>query len=114
MDWIFYGTAGSDLIVILGELEFHRFKMDIELYPQKGDVIPDTGGFRKVRYPIRRRNIGARKGARVIYLFLVTKTAFHVFDAYTHEDKNDVSTEDKKAMREIGRGLKHEDEQKQE
>ncbi|OGH58517.1 MAG: hypothetical protein A3G34_08620 [Candidatus Lindowbacteria bacterium RIFCSPLOWO2_12_FULL_62_27] len=113
MDWIFYGTAENDLIDMLGEPEFIRFKFDLELYPQRGDVIRDTGGFRKVRYPIRKRNIGARKGARVIYLFLVTKTAFHVFDAYTHEEKDDISAGDKKVMREIAKELKRQNEQQQ-
>lgn len=108
MDWIFYGTAGNDLVETLGEPEFLRFKMDIESYPQKGAVIPDTGGFRKVRYPIRKRNIGARGGVRVIYFYLVTKTAFHVFDSYTHEEKDDINAADKKQMREIAKELKDE------
>ena len=33
--------------------------------PQSGDIIPGTGGVRKVRVPVRGR--GKRGGARVIY-----------------------------------------------
>ena len=108
MDWHYYWTAREDLIEILGEDEFGRFKMNLELNPLKGDVIPGAGGFRKVRYPIRERSIGSRKGARVIYFYLATKTAFHVVDAYTHEVQDDISKADKKMYRDLAWRLKNE------
>ena len=108
MDWHFYWTAREDMIEILGESEYVQFKMDMELNPLKGDVIQSAGGFRKVRYPIREKSIGSRKGARVIYLYLATKTAFHVVDAYTHEEKDDISEADKKLFRDLAGRLKNE------
>lgn len=108
MNWHFYWTAREDLIEILGENEYVQFKMDMELNPLKGDVIQSAGGFRKVRYPIREKSTGSRKGARVIYLYLATKTAFHVVDAYTHEEKDDISEADKKLFRDLARRLKNE------
>jgi len=35
--------------------------------PECGDLIPGTGGFRKVR--VARKGMGKRGGARVIYIF---------------------------------------------
>jgi len=108
MYWYFYWTSREDLIEILGENEFVQFKIDMESNPLKGDVIQSAGGFRKVRYPIRKKSIGSRKGARVIYLYLATKTAFHVVDASTHEEKYDITEADKKVFRDLARRLKNE------
>ena len=37
--------------------------------PELGDVIPGTGGFRKVRWEDSRRGKGKRGGLRVIYYY---------------------------------------------
>ncbi len=38
--------------------------------PELGDVMPGTGGFRKVRWGDSRRGKGKRGGLRVIYYYL--------------------------------------------
>jgi mRNA-degrading endonuclease RelE of RelBE toxin-antitoxin system len=38
--------------------------------PEKGDVMPGTGGFRKLRWRDPRRGKGKRGGLRVIYYYL--------------------------------------------
>jgi hypothetical protein len=38
--------------------------------PELGDVMPGTGGFRKVRWEDSRRGKGKRGGLRVIYYYL--------------------------------------------
>lgn len=38
--------------------------------PEIGDVMPSTGGFRKVRWEDARRGKGKRGGLRVIYYYL--------------------------------------------
>jgi hypothetical protein len=37
--------------------------------PKRGDVIPGTGGFHKLRWEDRRRGKGKRSGLRVIYYY---------------------------------------------
>jgi hypothetical protein len=41
--------------------------------PELGDVIPGTGGFRKLRWADTRRNKGRRGGLRVIYFGSMAK-----------------------------------------
>lgn len=38
--------------------------------PESGDLIPGTGGFRKLRWADERRGKGRRGGLRIIYYFL--------------------------------------------
>ena len=38
--------------------------------PEAGDVMPGTGGFRKLRWADRRRGKGKRGGLRAIYYYL--------------------------------------------
>jgi hypothetical protein len=51
---------------------------DVQLYlandPEAGDVIPGTGGFRKVRWGDPRRGRGRRGGLRVIYYLFLQDT----------------------------------------
>lgn len=42
--------------------------------PEMGDVMPGTGGFRKVRWEDARRSKGKRGGLRVIYLLPVGRS----------------------------------------
>jgi hypothetical protein len=52
----------------LFEIEEHeRLKEFLALHPESGDVLPGTGGVRKLRWPIKNR--GKSRGVRVIYYF---------------------------------------------
>ena len=52
---------------VMTETEREEFIGEIAMNPEAGDVIPGTGGFRKVRVGIGGR--GKRGGARVVYYF---------------------------------------------
>jgi hypothetical protein len=47
--------------------EYDAFVEYIANNPEAGDIIPDTGGVRKVRW--RRQGMGKRGGVRVIYFY---------------------------------------------
>ncbi|AEK63169.1 hypothetical protein [Collimonas fungivorans] len=53
----------------------------IAVHPFSGDVIPGTGGLRKVRYA--RDGMGKRGGARVIYYNLLGNGEIWLLIAYT-------------------------------
>lgn len=65
--------------------------------PDCGEVIPGTGGFRKVRVP--RTGMGKRGGARVIYIvrsesypvFLIAAYAKNQKENLTHAERNDLA-----------------------
>jgi hypothetical protein len=71
--------------------------------PTCGDLIPGTGGLRKVR--VGRGGSGKRGGARVIYYFYSVDFPLLLLGLYAKNEKIDLSARDKKnlvdAVREI-------------
>ncbi|HEX2947642.1 MAG TPA: addiction module toxin RelE [Clostridia bacterium] len=71
--------------------------------PVVGDIIEETGGVRKVRW-----NLGTGKshGARIIYLDLEKHEMLYCLMAYPKSVKEDLTAEDKKAIRHLVNDIK--------
>jgi len=67
--------------------------------PERGDVMPGTGGFRKVRWEDVRRGKGKRGGLRVIYYYLTADHQIWFFTLYDKDEATDLTTEEKKALK---------------
>ena len=68
-------------------------------FPAHGDVIPGTGGLRKLRWAAKGK--GKRGGARVIYFYYVNKDNVYLLAAYTKNDKTDLSSNEKQAFKKM-------------
>jgi RelE toxin of RelE / RelB toxin-antitoxin system len=62
--------------------------------PTCGDVMPGTGGLRKVR--IGRGGIGKRGGARVVYYFHASDVPIFLLAVYAKNEKADLTPAEKK------------------
>jgi hypothetical protein len=62
--------------------------------PTSGDLIPGTGGLRKLR--VGRSGSGKRGGARVIYYFYNEDVPILLMAIYAKNEKADLSERDKK------------------
>ncbi len=51
----------------LSDEEYRSLQHRLTLHPELGNVMPGTGGFRKLRWADPRRGKGRRGGLRVIY-----------------------------------------------
>lgn len=67
--------------------------------PEAGDVIPDTGGVRKVRWG--RQGSGKRGGARVIYFFGGVETTLYLLLVYAKARQADLTAEQRNQVREL-------------
>lgn len=65
--------------------------------PTTGDVIPGSGGIRKVR--MAGHGKGKRGGFRVIYTVLIDSTLLLLMDGYSKSDKADLSDDEIAAMK---------------
>ncbi|MDB4875721.1 MAG: toxin HigB-2 [Gemmatimonadetes bacterium] len=65
--------------------------------PTAGDVIPGSGGLRKVRLPVKGK--GSRGGARVIYYYVVQNLTVYLLFAYSKSASDDLSSAGKKYLR---------------
>ncbi len=67
--------------------------------PEFGDVVPGTGGFRKVRWQDSRRGKGKRGGLRVIYYYLTADHQIWFFTLYDKGEVADLSVEEKRFLK---------------
>jgi hypothetical protein len=67
--------------------------------PELGDVMPGTGGFRKLRWQDSRRSKGKRGGLRVIYYYLMADCQVWFFTLYDKDEAGDLSAEEKRLLK---------------
>src|ERR1700722_4260261 len=66
--------------------------------PQAGDVMPGTGGFRKVRWADPRRGKGRRGGLRIIYYYFSSDQQIWLMTIYDKDEAFDLTATEKKAL----------------
>jgi hypothetical protein len=72
--------------------------------PTAGDVIPGTGGLRKLRVAFANR--GKRGSARTVYLHVMSKETVYFLAAYAKNVQEDLTNDQKKALRALVATLK--------
>jgi hypothetical protein len=72
--------------------------------PEAGDVIPDTGGVRKVRWS--RQGSGKRGGARVIYFYHDTGRPLYLLMVYAKAHRENLAPDQKREVRRLAAILK--------
>jgi hypothetical protein len=81
---------------LLTDDEANELIYHLALHPEAGDVIPDTGGVRKLRWPAK--NMGKRRGARIIYYFRDLTMPLYMLAAYAKNSKADISDREKNEL----------------
>ena len=71
-------------------------KAALDQSPTAGDVIPGSGGLRKVRIGLSGR--GKRGGGRVIYYVIVNRSTILLLDLYAKNDQDDLSAKELQAL----------------
>lgn len=72
--------------------------------PRAGDLIPGTGGVRKLRWA--RGGRGKSAGARVIYYFHSDTMPLYLLDIYGKNEKSDLTTAERSELAGVVRMLK--------
>ena len=72
--------------------------------PEQGDLIPETGGVRKIRWV--RPGSGKRGGARVIYFYHNGDRPLYLLMVYVKARQENLTAEEKKAVRKLAAILK--------
>ena len=67
--------------------------------PTAGDLIPGTGGVRKLRWVLEGR--GKRGGARIIHFFHNTRLPLFLLTAFAKNERTDLSQADRNGLRTV-------------
>jgi hypothetical protein len=79
---------------------FGRLQEALMANPEAGEVIPGTGGLRKVRFSDARRSKGKRGGLRVIYYYWTGGPEFWLFTLYDKDEMTDLTPKQREALKE--------------
>jgi hypothetical protein len=83
----------------LDDDEFCALQAALMIDPEAGDLIPGTGGLRKLRVGDARRGKGKRGGLRVVYYWWVAGAQIWLFMIYGKEEMNDMTPVERKTFR---------------
>jgi hypothetical protein len=72
--------------------------------PDAGDIIPDTGGLRKIRWT--RPGIGTRGGVRVLYFYHDDLMPLYLLLIYAKAEREDWTNDDKRRARALTEDIK--------
>ena len=72
--------------------------------PEAGDLIPETGGVRKLRFGIRGK--GKAGGVRVIYYYLDDEVPLFAMLIYGKGEKADLTADERKTVAQIAAAIK--------
>jgi len=86
------------------DAEREAFVNFIARNPEVGNVIPDTGGVRKIRWG--RSGAGKRGGARVIYFYHNPNCPLYLLMVYAKARREDLSADEKRNVRNLAAVLK--------
>ena len=101
MDIVFVETLGFTRRVteFLSDDEYTALQWFLCNQPTAGDVIPRTGGARKMRW--KQKGQGKRGGLRVIYFHHSGEEELWMLALYAKSEQEDLSTTDKKILKRL-------------
>jgi len=69
--------------------------------PEAGEVMPGTGGLRKLRFPHARRGKGKRGGLRIIYYWWDGGMPIWLFTLFGKDEMSDLAPQERRVLKEM-------------
>ncbi|MFZ0589939.1 MAG: type II toxin-antitoxin system RelE/ParE family toxin [Bryobacteraceae bacterium] len=89
----------KDVKSMMSDSEREELVAFLAANPAAGEIIPETGGVRKIRWALAGR--GKRGGARVIYYFHNERLPLFLLAAYGKNEKANLSMAERNAMKRL-------------
>ncbi|KQQ14796.1 addiction module toxin RelE [Methylobacterium sp. Leaf123] len=93
------GAFSDEAGQIFTRQEYEDLVLFLADHPDAGEIIPGTGGVRKVRWPARGQ--GKRGGARVIYYFRDLNVPVYLLAVYAKGEKLNLTQKEKRQMEKL-------------
>src|SRR5687768_5114165 len=89
----------ADVKSLLPDDRYTELQLALAARPMAGDLIPGTGGLRKIRWALPGQ--GKRGGARVIYYWRVSQSQILMLAIYGKGTKDDLTATEKRLLQRI-------------
>jgi mRNA-degrading endonuclease RelE of RelBE toxin-antitoxin system len=89
----------KDVKPMMSDSEREQLVAFLGANPEAGDLIPETGGVRKIRWALAGR--GKRGGARVIYYYQNERLPVFLLAAYGKNEKANLSMSERNVMKRL-------------
>lgn len=99
MEFVEASAFTRNLPAYLDEDEYRALQRVLAANPESGDVIPETGGFRKLRWGHSARGKGKRGGLRVIYYHFVADSQIWFLTIYGKNEADDLTPTERRALK---------------
>ncbi len=99
MEFIEAPAFTRQLARYLDDEQYRRLQDTLANTPELGDVMPGTGGFRKLRWADVRRGKGRRGGLRVIYYWFDGQDQIWLMAVYDKNEAVDLTPEQRKTLK---------------
>jgi len=99
MEFIEAPAFTRHLAEYLDDDAYRILQVELAANPEKGDLMPGTGGFRKLRWHDARRGKGRRGGLRVIYYHFPRDWQVWLVTIYDKNEAADLTATEKKALK---------------
>lgn len=86
------------ITTLLTDEDYAKLQNLLVLDPAAGDLIPGTGGLRKLRWHHAARGKGKRGGIRVIYYWYVSGSLLYMLLAYSKAEQVDLTPREKRLL----------------
>ena len=83
----------------LNDDEYREMQARFATAPEAGDIIPGTGGFRKLRWSDPKRGKGRRGGLRVIHYYFSSESQIWLMTLYNKDEASDLTPRQKQALK---------------
>jgi len=83
----------------LNDRDYRELQARLGANPELGDLMPGTGGFRKVRWADARRGKGRRGGLRIIYYHFKSDHQIWLMTVYDKNEASDLTAKEKKGLK---------------
>ena len=97
----FFGAPSFSryLAEYLSEDQYRALQNMLARVPDIGDLIPGTGGFRKLRWADERRGKGRRGGLRIIYYWFDGQDQIWLMTVYDKDEAADLTPAQRKMLK---------------
>jgi hypothetical protein len=89
----------KQITALVNDRSYGELQNELANNPKAGDLIPGTGGLRKIRMAASGR--GKRGGARVIYYYFVSESRIAMLFVFPKNSRSDLTADQKRTLRKI-------------